>query len=56
MFQMKQQDKITERELNKMPDREFKVMVIKILTGLENTLEDLSENINREIENITKNQ
>ena len=40
MSQMKE-DKITARELNetslsKMSDREFKVMVIKILTGLEN--------------------
>ena len=36
MSQMKEQDKITARELNEMeisnmPDREFKVMVIKIL-------------------------
>ena len=40
---MKEQDKITARETNEMdisnmPDREFKVMVIKILTGLEKLL------------------
>ena len=40
MFQMKEQDKVTTRELSKtlisnMPDKEFKVMVIKILTGLK---------------------
>ena len=39
MFQMKEQNRIT-RELNEMeiinmPDRELKVMIIKILTGLE---------------------
>lgn len=37
---MKGQDKITAKELNEMkisymPDREFKVMIIKILTGSE---------------------
>ena len=38
MSQMKEQDKVTARELNKtgisnMPDREFKVMVINKFTG-----------------------
>ena len=36
---MKKQDKIIVRDLSKngdnMPDREFKVMIIKILTGFE---------------------
>ena len=32
--QMKEQDNITTRmEIRNVPDREFKVMVIKILTG-----------------------
>ena len=58
MSQMKEQDKITVRELNEMalsnmPDREFKVMVIKILTGLEKRVEDISETLNNEIK---KNQ
>lgn len=40
MSQMKEQDKVTEKELNKMEissmsDKEFKAMVIKICTGLE---------------------
>ena len=38
---MKEQDKTSEKELNEMeinniPDTEFKVMVIKVFTGLEN--------------------
>ena len=53
MSQMKEQDKITARELNKteissMPDRKFKAMVVKILTRLEKRVEDLSETINRD--------
>ena len=40
MSRMKEQDKITARDLSKtnisnMPDREFKVMIIKIFTGLK---------------------
>ena len=36
--------------------RDFKVAVIKILTGLEKRMEDLSETLNKETENIKKNQ
>ena len=39
-----------------MPDREFKVMVIKILTGLEIRVEDFSETLTKEIENMKRNQ
>ena len=30
-----------------MPDREFKVMIIKILNGLEKRVEDISETLNK---------
>ena len=30
-----------------MPDKEFKLMVIKIVTGLEKRVEDLSEKFNK---------
>jgi len=61
---VKQQDKITAKELyrteiSNMPDREFKVMIIKIVTGLEERVEDFSETLNtlnKEIENIKKNK
>lgn len=44
MFQMKEQDRITAREpnemeLSNMPDKELKVMAIKILKGLEKSEE-----------------
>ena len=32
-----------------MPDREFKVMIIKLFTGLENRVEDFIETLNTEI-------
>ena len=43
-------------EISNMPDKEFKVIVTKILIGLENIEKDLSEICNKGIENITKNQ
>jgi len=35
-----------------MLDEEFKIMVRKMLTGLEKRVEDLSDTLNKEIENI----
>ena len=51
---MKGQDNTTTRDLSEtdlsyMPDKEFKVMIIKILTGLEKRVEDISEIPNKEI-------
>ena len=37
-----------------MLDKEFKVIVIKILTGLEKRVDDVSENCKKELGNITK--
>ena len=61
MCQMKEQEKITARELNEteisnMPDREFKVMVIKITTVFEKGMENLTETLNKEIENINQSE
>ena len=58
--QIKEQDKITrqlnEMEISNMPNKEFKVIVIKRIPGLEKRVEDLSETLNKEIENVKKNQ
>ena len=59
MSQMKEQDKITrylsEMEISKMPAGEFKVMVIKILIGLDERVEGLSKTL-KERENIKNNK
>lgn len=57
MSQMKEKGKTTTKELNEMeinntPDKESKVMVIKIFTGFEKKVEDLSETFNKEKGNI----
>lgn len=56
MFQMKLQDNMLEKLLNKMEvrnlsDEEFKALIIKILTGLERTVDELNKNISKKIEN-----
>ena len=54
---MKEQDKITagylrEKEISKMPDTEFKVMIIKILTGLQKRVEDIGKNLDKNIKKL----
>lgn len=53
MLQMKEQDETSEKELDEMevtnqPDKECKVMVLKMFTGLEKREDELSENFNKE--------
>ena len=56
---MKEQNKIPEKELNKMetsnlPDKKFKMLITRILNELRGRVDELSENFNKEIENIMK--
>ena len=41
-------------DISNILDREFKVVVIKILNGLEKRVEDLSETLNRRGEKVYK--
>ena len=61
MFQRKEQDKSQETNHNEMeiydlPDREFKIKVIKMLTKVRRAMHEQRENFNREIQNIKKHQ
>lgn len=59
MFQTKEQENHSKRPKEDgeyMPDREFKVIAIKILTGLEKRVEDFSENLNKETKYKRPNQ
>ena len=50
---------VSEMEVSKLSDTEFKIMVIKMLKELTNNYKELSENYNtmkKEIETINKNQ
>lgn len=59
IFQRTEQDNTSEKELNKMkmnslPDKEFKVMVLKMLIRLR--MDEHSEKINNKKENTKKNK
>ena len=61
IFQMKEQNKTTEEELNEveignLPYRKFKVMIIKMFKELRRRMNKHSENFNKNLENIKKNQ
>ena len=52
MSQMKEQGKTTagdpsKTDISNFPDREFKVIAIKILNGLEKRVADISETLNK---------
>ena len=42
-------------ERNNLPNKEFKEIVIKMLTEIGKRIEKHSENFNKELENIKKN-
>ena len=61
MFQLKEQEKTPEKttnetEINNSPDKELKALAIKILTELGKRIDEHSENFNKELENILRNQ
>ena len=61
MFQMKEQYKTSEKEVNEveisnLPNKEFKVMIIKIPSELRKRMNEHSENFNKELEHIKRNQ
>ena len=43
-------------DINRMSELEFRIMIIKILAGLENSIEDTKEPLSREIKEIQSNQ
>ena len=56
---MKEQEKTpgkinNEIEINTLQDKEFKVLVIRMLTKLGKRIDEHSENFNKELENIQK--
>ena len=53
--QMKEQTRnievqINEEEIGKLPEKEFKIMIIKIIKNLENKMEKMQESINKDLE------
>ena len=55
--QMKEQTRnakvqITEEEIRKLPEKEFRIMIVKTIKNLENKLEKIQESINKDLEKL----
>ena len=50
---------INEEEIGKLPEKEFRIMIVKMIKNLENKMEKMQESMNKIIEelkiNIDKN-
>ena len=46
---------INEEEIGKLPKKEFRIMIIKIIKNLENKLEKMQESNNKALENLKIN-
>ena len=58
--QMKEQTRkteiqINEEEIGKLPEKEYKITIVKIIKNLENKMEKMQEFINRDLE-VLKNK
>ena len=55
--QMKEQTRntevqINEEEIGKLPGKEFRIMIAKIIKNLENKMEKMQESINKDLEEL----
>ena len=45
---------INEEEIGKLPGREFRIMIGKVIKNLENKVEKMQESINKDLEELEK--
>jgi len=45
---------INEEEISKLPEKEFRIMIVKMVKNLENKMEKMQELINKDLE-VLKN-
>ena len=54
---MKEQDRNTEVQINeeetgKLPEKEFRIMIVKMIKNLEDKMENMQESINKDLEEL----
>ena len=57
--QMKEQTRNTEVQVNeeeivKLPEKEFRIMIVKMIRNLENKMEKMQESIAKDLEDLKK--
>ena len=43
---------INEEEIGKLPEKEFRIMIVKMIKNLENKMERMQESINKDLEDL----
>ena len=43
---------INEEEIGKLPEKEFRIMIVKMIKTLENRMEKMQESINKDLEEL----
>ena len=43
---------INEEEIDKLPEKELRIMIVKMIKNLENKMEKMQESINKDIEEL----
>ena len=51
-----QPDQTNEEEIGSLPEKEFKVMIIKIIQNLGNRMEKIQEMFNKDLEELKSKQ
>ena len=46
---------MNEEEIGKLPEKEFRIMIIKMIKNLENKMEKMQESINKDLEELKNN-
>ena len=47
---------INEEEIGKLPEKEFRIMVVKMTKNLENKMEKMQQSINKDLEELKNKQ
>ena len=61
MQQMKEQgknppDQTNEEEIGSLPEKEFRVMIVKMIQNLGNRMEEIHETFNKDLEELKRKQ
>ena len=46
---------INEEEMGKLPEKQFRIMIVKVIKNLENKMEKMQESINKDLEELKVN-
>ena len=43
---------VNEKEIGKLPEKEFRIIIVKMIKNLENKMEKMQESINKDLEEL----